>query len=111
MSFLFLFLSFGCLSSYPNPFQLERLQFENTSEWGKRERLEAEKQNLEEENRRMKLQVKEIQGLLEMKNKATLTKVNYDQQNAQSKLLVKNKGCAFLSLITRGAFCKRINIS
>ncbi|KAK2513304.1 Ccdc102b [Columba guinea] len=91
--------------------QLERLQFENTSEWGKRERLEAEKQNLEEENRRMKLQVKEIQGLLEMKNKATLTKVNYDQQNAQSKLLVKNKGCAFLSLITWGAFRKRVNIS
>ncbi|NXW86918.1 C102B protein, partial [Alopecoenas beccarii] len=71
--------------------QLERLQFENTSEWGKRERLEAEKQNLEEENRRLKLQVKEIQGLLEMKNKATLTKTNCDQQNAQSKLLVKNK--------------------
>ncbi|XP_074998269.1 coiled-coil domain-containing protein 102B isoform X2 [Calonectris borealis] len=36
--------------------QLERLQFENTSEWGKRERLEAEKQSLEEENRRLKLQ-------------------------------------------------------
>ncbi|KAM6210555.1 coiled-coil domain-containing protein 102B [Sarcoramphus papa] len=71
--------------------QLERLQFENTSEWGKRERLEAEKQSLEEENRRLKLQVKEIQGLLEMKNKATLTKLNYDHQNAQSKLLVKNK--------------------
>ncbi|XP_050748116.1 coiled-coil domain-containing protein 102B [Gymnogyps californianus] len=71
--------------------QLERLQFENTSEWGKRERLEAEKQTLEEENRRLKLQVKEIQGLLEMKNKATLTKLNYDHQNAQSKLLVKNK--------------------
>ncbi|XP_074879004.1 coiled-coil domain-containing protein 102B isoform X3 [Buteo buteo] len=36
--------------------QLERLQFENTSEWGKRERLEAGKQSLEEENRRLKLQ-------------------------------------------------------
>ncbi|XP_072707417.1 coiled-coil domain-containing protein 102B [Ciconia boyciana] len=71
--------------------QLERLQFENASEWGKRERLEAEKQSLEEENRRLKLQVKEIQGLLEMKNKATLTKSSCDHQNAQSKLLVKNK--------------------
>ncbi|NWX04768.1 C102B protein, partial [Caloenas nicobarica] len=71
--------------------QLERLQFENTSEWGKRERLEAEKQNLEEENRRLNLQVKEIQGLLEVKNRAMLTKTNCDQQNAQSKLLVKNK--------------------
>ncbi|XP_074703895.1 coiled-coil domain-containing protein 102B isoform X2 [Strix aluco] len=36
--------------------QLERLQFENTSEWRKRERLEAENQSLEEENRSLKLQ-------------------------------------------------------
>ncbi|NWH17576.1 C102B protein, partial [Grus americana] len=71
--------------------QLERLQFENTSEWAKRETLEAEKQSLEEENRRLKLQVKKIQGLLEVKNKATLTKSSCDHQNAQSKLLVKNK--------------------
>ncbi|XP_040443234.1 coiled-coil domain-containing protein 102B [Falco naumanni] len=52
--------------------QLERLQSENTSEWGKRETPEAEKQCLEGENRRLKLQVKEIQGLLEIKNKTTL---------------------------------------
>ncbi|NWS74798.1 C102B protein, partial [Crotophaga sulcirostris] len=71
--------------------QLERSQFENTSEWGERERLEAEKQSLEEENRRLKLQVKEIQGFLEMKNKATLTTSNYNHQNAQNKLLVKNE--------------------
>ncbi|NWU67337.1 C102B protein, partial [Pterocles burchelli] len=70
--------------------QLERLQSENTSEWGKRERPETEKQSLEEENRRLKLQVKEIQGLLEMKNKATLTKSSCDHQHAQSKLLLKN---------------------
>ncbi|XP_010295023.1 PREDICTED: coiled-coil domain-containing protein 102B, partial [Phaethon lepturus] len=71
--------------------QLERLQFENTSEGGKRERVEAEKQSLKEENRRLKLQVKEIQGLLEMKNKTTLTKPSCDHENAQSKLLVKDK--------------------
>ncbi|NWH62404.1 C102B protein, partial [Geococcyx californianus] len=70
--------------------QLERLQFENTSQWGKRERLEAQKQSLEEENRRLELQVKERQGFPEMKNKATLTTLNCDHQNAQSKL-VKNK--------------------
>ncbi|NWY52224.1 C102B protein, partial [Chionis minor] len=58
--------------------QPERLQFENTSEWGKRERLEAEKQSLEEENRKLDFQVKEIQGHLEMKNKATLTKSSCD---------------------------------
>ncbi|NXH78385.1 C102B protein, partial [Hydrobates tethys] len=48
--------------------QLERLQFENTSERGKRERLEAGKQSLEEENRSLKLQVKKFQGFLELKN-------------------------------------------
>ncbi|XP_026698742.1 coiled-coil domain-containing protein 102B [Athene cunicularia] len=40
--------------------QLERLQFENTSEWRKRERLEAENQSLEE-NRSLKLQTKETE--------------------------------------------------
>lgn len=39
-----------------------------------------------------------------MKNKATLTKLHCDHQNAQSKLLVKNKVCALLGLITWGAF-------
>ncbi|XP_040405709.1 coiled-coil domain-containing protein 102B isoform X2 [Cygnus olor] len=64
--------------------QVERLKLENTSEWGKRERLEAEKQSLEEESRTLKLQVKEIQGLLEMKNKATPIKLSCDHQNIQS---------------------------
>ncbi|XP_053915006.1 coiled-coil domain-containing protein 102B [Cuculus canorus] len=74
------------LERLKQPPQLERLQFENTSEWGKRE-----KQNLEEENRRLKLHVKEIQEFLEMKNKATLTTSNCDHQNVQSKPLVKDK--------------------
>ncbi|NXU09590.1 C102B protein, partial [Pardalotus punctatus] len=47
--------------------QLERMQCENVSEWGKREQLEAEKQSLKEETRNLKMQVKEIQELLEMK--------------------------------------------
>lgn len=83
-----------------NSSQVERLKLENTSEWGKRERLEGEKQNLEEESITLKLQVKEIQRLLEMRNKATPIKLSCDHQNTQSKLLVKNKVCAFLSLIT-----------
>ncbi|XP_027738680.1 coiled-coil domain-containing protein 102B [Empidonax traillii] len=41
--------------------QLERMQCENTSEWGKRERLEAEKQSLEEQTRKLKLQSKEME--------------------------------------------------
>ncbi|XP_074733556.1 coiled-coil domain-containing protein 102B isoform X3 [Strix uralensis] len=45
--------------------QLERLQFENTSEWRKRERLEAENQSLEEENRSLKLQGNQVTGSVE----------------------------------------------
>uniref|UniRef100_A0A672U5M2 Coiled-coil domain containing 102B n=1 Tax=Strigops habroptila TaxID=2489341 RepID=A0A672U5M2_STRHB len=86
------------------PHLFERLQFENTSGWGKKEKLEAEKQSLEEENRSSKSQVKEIQGLLEMKNKATLTKLSCDHQNAQSKVLIQTKVYALLSLVTWGAF-------
>ncbi|XP_014793958.1 PREDICTED: coiled-coil domain-containing protein 102B [Calidris pugnax] len=71
--------------------QQERVWFADISEWGKRERLEAEKQSLEEENRRLESQVKEIQELLEMKNQETLTESSCDHQNAQSKLLVENK--------------------
>ncbi|XP_071411001.1 coiled-coil domain-containing protein 102B isoform X2 [Pithys albifrons albifrons] len=37
--------------------QLERMQSENTSGWGKSEPLEAEKQNLEEQTRKLKLQI------------------------------------------------------
>ncbi|NWI36294.1 C102B protein, partial [Picathartes gymnocephalus] len=60
--------------------QLERMQYENASEWGKRERVEAEKQSLEEETRKLKMQVKEIQELLETKkkNRATLIKLSCD---------------------------------
>ncbi|NXA79646.1 C102B protein, partial [Thryothorus ludovicianus] len=47
--------------------QLERMQYENASEWGKRQQLESEKQSLEEETRKLKMQVKEIQEPLEMK--------------------------------------------
>ncbi|NXP52100.1 C102B protein, partial [Heliornis fulica] len=69
--------------------QLEKQKFENTSKWAKSETLEAEHQSLEEENRRLKFQVKEIQELLEMKNKATLTYC--DHPNTPHKLLVKNE--------------------
>ncbi|NXY61281.1 C102B protein, partial [Callaeas wilsoni] len=49
--------------------QMKRMQCENASEWGKRERLEAEKRSLEEETRKLKMQVKEIQELGKIKKK------------------------------------------
>ncbi|XP_074841956.1 coiled-coil domain-containing protein 102B isoform X2 [Carettochelys insculpta] len=71
--------------------QLERLQSENTSEWGKREILEKEKQGLERENRRLTAEVKEIQELLDEKNKLTSSNLGSDYKTAQSELLGKNK--------------------
>nr|XP_023399904.1 coiled-coil domain-containing protein 102B [Loxodonta africana] len=49
--------------------ELERLQAENTSEWDQREMLETEKQGLERENRRLKVQVRELEELLDRRNK------------------------------------------
>lgn len=112
LSYFSFFSSFGHSPTLPpNPSQLERWQFENSSEWGKREIPDAEKQSLEEERRRLKLQVKEIQELLEMKNKAVPIKLSCDHQNAQSNLLVKNKVRTLLCFITLGAFPCRIAIS
>ncbi|NXH86008.1 C102B protein, partial [Edolisoma coerulescens] len=59
--------------------QMERMQCQNAAEWGKKEQLEAEKQSLEEETRKLKLQVKKILELLEMKkNKRTVTTLGCD---------------------------------
>jgi hypothetical protein len=41
-------------------FQLERLQSENAEEWGRRERLETEKQNCDRENRKLRQQLDEV---------------------------------------------------
>lgn len=40
---------------------------ENASDWGERKQLETEKQSLEEETRKLKMQVKEFQEPLVMK--------------------------------------------
>uniref|UniRef100_A0A8C0Z905 Coiled-coil domain containing 102B n=1 Tax=Cyanistes caeruleus TaxID=156563 RepID=A0A8C0Z905_CYACU len=42
--------------------ELERMQCESASEWGKRERLEAEKQSLEEETRKLKMKGRRCSG-------------------------------------------------
>ncbi|XP_046390224.1 coiled-coil domain-containing protein 102A [Ischnura elegans] len=40
--------------------ELERLQVENASEWGRRERLESDKQALERENRRLRAELRDL---------------------------------------------------
>ncbi|XP_036592543.1 coiled-coil domain-containing protein 102B [Trichosurus vulpecula] len=82
--------------------ELERLQAENTSEWGKREILETEKQGLERDNRRLKAQVKEMEELLDKKNPLAAVPQGPDLKTSQSELLEKNKELAEL----QQAYCK-----
>lgn len=42
-------------------FQLERLQAENAAEWGKRERLETEKLALERDNKKIRIEIRDLQ--------------------------------------------------
>lgn len=71
--------------------QLERLQAENTSEWDKREILETEKQGLERENRRLKVQVKEMEELLDRKSRLSASAQGPDFKTSQIELQEKNK--------------------
>ncbi|XP_020841283.1 coiled-coil domain-containing protein 102B [Phascolarctos cinereus] len=82
--------------------ELERLQAESASEWGKREILETEKQGLERDNRRLKAQVKEMEELLDKKNPLAVTSQGPDLKMSQSELLEKNKELAEL----QHAYCK-----
>jgi coiled-coil domain-containing protein 102 len=45
------------------------LQAENALEWGKRERLETEKLSLERENKKLKVEIKDLQERLERKGR------------------------------------------
>lgn len=63
--------------------KLERLQAENISEWDKREILETQKQGLEKENRRLKAQVKEMEELLDGKNRFSANSQSPDFKTSQ----------------------------
>ncbi|XP_045742525.1 coiled-coil domain-containing protein 102B isoform X3 [Mirounga angustirostris] len=63
--------------------ELERLQAENISEWDKREILETQKQGLEKENRRLKAQVKEMEELLDGKNRFSANSQSPDFKTSQ----------------------------
>ncbi|CAB3384683.1 Hypothetical predicted protein [Cloeon dipterum] len=49
--------------------ELERLQAENASEWGKRERLETEKLSLERENKKLRAEIRDLQERLERRGR------------------------------------------
>ncbi|XP_053427612.1 coiled-coil domain-containing protein 102B isoform X2 [Nycticebus coucang] len=71
--------------------ELERLQAENALEWDKREILETEKQGLERENRRLKIQVKEMEELLGSKNRISANSQDCDFKRSQIDLQEQSK--------------------
>ncbi|XP_072135325.1 coiled-coil domain-containing protein 102A isoform X1 [Mobula birostris] len=71
--------------------EMERLQAENTSEWGKRERLETEKLNLERENKKQKAQIEDLMEVLTKKRKQAASALDADLKTIQSELFEKNK--------------------
>ncbi|XP_069776500.1 coiled-coil domain-containing protein 102A-like isoform X2 [Narcine bancroftii] len=70
---------------------LERLQAENTAEWGKRERLETEKLGLERDNKKLKAQIEELEKLLAKRSQQTTNLNDSDFKAMQCELFEKNK--------------------
>lgn len=71
--------------------ELERLQAENTLGWDNKELLETEKQGLERENRRLRVQLKEMEELLDSKNRLSETFQGPDFKTSQIELQEKNQ--------------------
>lgn len=81
-----------CLPSYSMSLsQMERLQAENAAEWGRRERLETEKLNLERENKKLRAQIEDLEEVLARKRRQTASALDTDLKTIQAELFEKNK--------------------
>lgn len=69
---------------------LEKLQSENAVEWGKRERLESEKLNMERENKKLRTELQDLQDRLERKG-CPVTTSDVEIRNLQQELADKTK--------------------
>ncbi|XP_015127230.1 coiled-coil domain-containing protein 102A [Diachasma alloeum] len=67
--------------------ELERLQAENASEWGKRERLESEKLSLERENKQLRSELRESQERLEPRRSRVSSTIDADVRQLQQDLM------------------------
>ncbi|XP_042336625.1 coiled-coil domain-containing protein 102A isoform X2 [Sceloporus undulatus] len=76
--------------------EMERLQAENAAEWGKRERLETEKLNLERENKKLRAQIEDLEEVLARKRRQTVSALDTDFKTIQAELFEKNKELADL---------------
>ncbi|KAM3919861.1 coiled-coil domain-containing protein 102A isoform 1-T3 [Leptodactylus fuscus] len=71
--------------------EMEGLQAENAEEWGRRERLETEKLNLERENKKLRLQIQDLEEILTRKRRQTVSALDTDLKSIQAELFEKNK--------------------
>ncbi|KAL9699522.1 hypothetical protein quinque_002963 [Culex quinquefasciatus] len=71
--------------------ELERMQAENAAEWGKRERLETEKLNLERENKKLRAECADLQERIERKGRPPVSNTDTEFRALQQELLDKNK--------------------
>ncbi|XP_057348906.1 coiled-coil domain-containing protein 102A isoform X2 [Manis pentadactyla] len=76
--------------------QMERLQAENAAEWGRRERLETEKLGLERENKKLRVQVGDLEEALARRRRQTASALDCDLRASQAALFEKNKELADL---------------
>ncbi|XP_055913896.1 coiled-coil domain-containing protein 102A isoform X2 [Eupeodes corollae] len=70
--------------------ELERLQAENASEWGKRERLETEKLALERDNKKLRSEIRDLQERSDRKGRPVLAS-DVEFRTLQQELSEKNK--------------------
>ncbi|XP_055602136.1 coiled-coil domain-containing protein 102A isoform X2 [Uranotaenia lowii] len=71
--------------------ELEHMQAENAAEWGKRERLETEKLNLERENKKLRAECQDLQERLERKGRPPASNSDIEFHAVQQELLDRNK--------------------
>ncbi|XP_053304478.1 coiled-coil domain-containing protein 102A [Spea bombifrons] len=71
--------------------EMEALQAENAEEWGRRERLETEKLSLERENKKLRLQIQDLEEILTRKRRQTASALDTDLRTIQTELFEKNK--------------------
>ncbi|XP_051507638.1 coiled-coil domain-containing protein 102A [Myxocyprinus asiaticus] len=76
--------------------EMERLQVENAVEWGRRERLETEKLALERENKKLRVQMEDLEEQLARKRRQAASALDTDLKTIQCELFERNKELADL---------------
>uniref|UniRef100_A0A2C9K322 Coiled-coil domain-containing protein 102A n=1 Tax=Biomphalaria glabrata TaxID=6526 RepID=A0A2C9K322_BIOGL len=71
--------------------ELERIQAENANEWAKREHLESDKLALERDNKKLRLQIADLEEEVKKHNQASISAVDLDLKTLQLEVFEKSK--------------------